>query len=58
MSFYRGLCILNSVFDLAAGEVVGMTGGDFSPAGCIQYLISVWKRLWACLELIYDVLGH
>ena len=39
--------LMCQVFDLTMREVVGMTGGDLSPAGCIQYSNSMRERLWA-----------
>ena len=39
-------CTLNSVFDLTAGKVVGMTRGDYSRAGSIRYSVSLQERLW------------
>src|SRR5258706_3727966 len=52
------MCQVCFVFDLAVREVVGMTGADFSHSRSIPNSILVWKRLWARLELIYDVPGH
>ena len=40
------MCQVYSVFDFSVGKIVGMTGGDFSPAGSIQYLMSMRKRLY------------
>ena len=51
------MCQVYSVFDLTVREVAGMTGGDFSPAGCIQYSISMRGRLRARLELIFHIPG-
>ena len=47
--------ILNSLFDLTMVKVGGIIGGDFWCTKSIQYSISMWKRLWGWLELIFDI---
>ena len=49
------MCQVYSVFDLTVREVMGMTGGDFSLAGCIQYSISMRGRWRVRLELIFHI---